>query len=814
MRARRALYPHARDASAAVARAPSPDRPVRPSLPLPLCAAAGAWLAVLAANRLILAVHIGSGVWGLDARAAAAGCALALCAAAAVGLRALPRAWRTRLACAAVGAAAGAAAGTVCLCATLATGSALEGRAASSLTFRVESDPQPSSTGDWHFEAAALGGPLPGRVWVDLPAETVPSGASPSLPAMGELVRVVGRWSALDALDEFDASLLERGVAARLRVMRWEACGFQGGVTGAIRALRGRMLESVDPYAGEARALAAGVVCGMQAALAAFSASDDFSDLGLTHLVAVSGSHLAVVASVAGSLMRRARSRPPVRLAVGAAVLAAYVVFTGLQPSAVRSWVMAALSLGATVAGRRAHALSGVGVAAFAMVLVDPTCAADMGFSLSVLSVFGLTAFSGLACGWVRALAPARLPDWVVEPLAMTCVAQAFTLPVVLPAFGTLAILSPLANVAVGPLVSALLVVGLACVPLSALLPSLAAFALAPCDALAALACLAARFLASAPVSVITVQAPAPVLFGLCAAAAAGVYAVWPAPPSRRAFALVCLAVLCAAAAVFIRWRVFAPARIVVLDVGQGDAIVVQDGPRAVLVDTGPGDAVCAALAREHVVHLDAVVLTHTDSDHAGGLDDLAGRVPVGEVVVARGVADQVRADPDLAAALEDAAGGRIEELDAGDGLNVGGFSLEAVWPRAPVEGGENEDSLVFVARYGGTSGPSALLTGDAESDVVEGLLAAGAVGEVDLLKVGHHGSAASTTPRMMEALDPDVAVASAGEGNRYGHPAPECVEAVRSSGAEFLCTMDCGDVEFRPMGAGFEVRCARGAGA
>ncbi len=69
---------------------------------------------------------------------------------------------------------------------------------------------------------------------------------------------------------------------------------------------------------------------------------------------------------------------------------------------------------------------------------------------------------------------------------------------------------------------------------------------------------------------------------------------------------------------------------------------------------------------------------------------------------------------------------------------------------------------------------------------MVEGLLAAGAVGEVDLLKVGHHGSAASTTPRMMEALDPDVAVASAGEGNRYGHPAPECVEAVRSSGAEF----------------------------
>lgn len=809
MRARREPFPHVRGTTAG-GRTCSPDLPVRPSLPIPLCAAAGAWTAVLAVNRLLLAAHGGGDVLGLDPLSVAVAGAFALCAATAAAARIVPAAFRPHLACAAVGTVAGAVAGTVCLSATLAAGPALEGRAASSLAFAVESDPQLSSTGDWHFEATAIDGASRVRVWADLPGEGNPAGTRPAVPAMGEVVRVVGRWSSLDPLDEFDASLLSRGVASRLRVMHWEPCGFQDGAAGAIRAVRGRVLESIDPYAGEARALTAGVVCGMQAALAAFPVSGDFSDLGLTHLVAVSGSHLAVVASIAGALMRRARSRPVFRLAVGAALLAVYVVFTGLQPSAVRSWVMAVLALGATVAGRRAHALSAVGVAAFAMVLVDPSCAADMGFSLSVLSVFGLAVFSGLATCWIKRLTFRGFPDWAVEPLAMTCVAQAFTLPVVLPAFGALAILSPFANVVVGPLVSSLLVVGLVCVPLSMLAP----FALVPCDVLAGLACRTARFVASAPVSVLTVDVPGPVLFAAVAAVSTVLYVAWPAPPSRRSFALGSLAVLCVCSVVFAKWRLFAPARIVVLDVGQGDAILVQDGSRAVLVDTGPGDAVCAALARQHVVHLDAVVLTHTDSDHAGGLDDLAGRVPVDEVVVARGVAAQLRAEEGLASALDDTARGRVEEVDAGDVLSVGRFALEVVWPREPVEGGENEDSLVCVANYGGAAGgPNALLTGDAEAGVIESLVDEGAVGEVDLLKVGHHGSAASTTPHMLDGLEPDVAVASAGAGNRYGHPAPECVETVESSGAKFLCTIDCGDVEFRPLNTGFEVRCARGAG-
>ncbi len=807
-------FPRERDAEAAGRSPRASGVPVRPSLPCTLGALGGAWGAVLAVDAALVVQRTGERWAGLDPRAALV-CALAgafaLCALAAV---LVPR-MRPVCALAAAGAVAGALSGALALGATLSQGDGLLSRAVSAWSFRVETDPQESSTGRWHFEADVLDadGRWAGRVWVDVAASAaLDDEGAPALPPMGAVVGLVGTWEGLDLADEFDASLAKRGVATRVSAVRCAETGFQEGLVGAVRALRGRLVGALDPYSGEARALTAGVVCGMQAALAGFEASDDFADLGLSHLVAVSGSHLAVFAALVAALARRSHTRPAARLAVTGTLLALYVVFTGLQPSAVRSWVMAVLALGAAVAGRRAHAASAVAVAALAMLLVQPSCAANMGFTLSVLSVVGLTVFAGIAGAWARALLPARLPGQVSEPLALTTVAQAFTLPVTLPAFGTLAVLSPLANVVAGPLVSALLVAGLACVPLAAALPWTGALLL-PCDLLAGATCRLAALMAAAPVAVLTVDAQGPSLFCLLGAVCAAVYLVWPAP-SRRVAACVLGAALLVGGCLYVSWRLFAPARIVVLDVGQGDAILVQDGAGALLVDTGPDDAVCYALAREHVVHLDAVLLTHTDADHAGGLDDLAGRVPVDCVVVAEGVARAVGdEDADLWAAMGEVAGGDVREVSAGDVLTVGGFELEVVWPRSPVAGDENEDSVVAVARWGADGSGrrmSVLLTGDAEDSVVGPLAASGAVGQVDVLKVAHHGSAASTSQATLTILDPAVAVASAGEGNRYGHPTEECVSTLEASGALFLCTAGCGDVELRPARDGVEVSCAR----
>lgn len=262
----------------------------------------------------------------------------------------------------------------------------------------------------------------------------------------------------------------------------------------------------------------------------------------------------------------------------------------------------------------------------------------------------------------------------------------------------------------------------------------------------------------------------------------------------------------CGMAALLARWRFFAPARIVVLDVGQGDAILVQDGAAALLVDAGPDASVTQALAREHVLHLDAVVLTHLHEDHVGGVDDLVGSVGCGQVLVGEGVAESE--SEELCSAIADLTGSEAGELSHGDELVVGGFSLRVISPTEPTDGGENEDSLELVVSYAdGGRELTALLTGDAERDRTGEALARGEVGDVDLLKVGHHGSAVSLSAEEARVLDPEVSVASAGEGNRYGHPTSECVDILEGAGSLFLCTKDVGDVEVRPGRSGPVVR-------
>lgn len=563
-----------------------------------------------------------------------------------------------------------------------------------------------------------------------------------------------------------------------------------GSLSGPLEAFREAVLGAIGPKGDDARALCAGIVCGHTTYLSGSQASDAFSACGLSHLVAVSGGHLVLLSELFRRVLAALHVRRSLRIPLLAAVCCAYAVFTGCAPSAVRSAVMVLASSAAAAGGRRPHGISGLSVAAACMAVADPGCVFDMGFQLSVLSVL----FLGLFSSYVRwHLENAGLPEGLSEALSCTLCAQWATIPLTVPVFGEVSLISPLANLLVAPLMNGVLSMGIILFPLSAALPPLEVVA-EVVVALARSSIFLADLLAGVPAACIGVDGGSglPVLlYG----AAAIVYIRWK-PHTGGCARMGALAILAAMLAWVLAWTRFAPAQVVVMDVGQADAILIRDGSSAVLVDAGVDEGCARALARSHVYRLDAVMITHWDRDHCGGLEELLRTVAVDRLIVAEGAVSSMPDDVDRAYR------GPVEEIRCGDAVVCGRFLATAMWPLAPVSGDQNADSIVLSLDYrDGASSFRMLLCGDAEAPQTN--MVADAIGDIDVLKLGHHGSRQSVDDPLMVALTPEVAIASAGEGNPYGHPDEECAAVLERHAVRMLCTAECGDITVEPDDTG-----------
>lgn len=688
--------------------------------------------------------------------------------------------------------------------------------------FHVTSDPSKTKTGyrcRAHAGIAREGGQadrcsfhadVSGDVWLQTsePLE------------LGDTLRCVGRFKPAPH-DDFGIGCRRQGVWGTLNVLHVQSVRHSTGLPGLVREARERASGSFDPYSCAERAVLAGSVTGERLALQEQGIDELFRRCGVSHLVAVSGSHLAVVAGIAEAISLRLGLGPRVRCAVVLLSSGAFVLFCGAPVSALRAWAMVASSLGALVVGRRSHALSSVCLVALVMAALDPSLSGQLGYLLSVSAVAGLCLFSRYAAYALEELAPApRLPRPIprglqrrfcrawrcgLDALGATLVAQAATGPITAGVFAEVSPVSPLANILLGPLFTGVVAEGVVAASLTGL-PLVQALPLRLADTTCGAALTVLRALSALPWSYVSSGklALAQAIAGTSILCAVAIW--WPKIRARRVWGYAsCVALfLCA---LFIRWRWFAPARICVLDVGQGDAILVQDGGSAVLVDAGNPGALMDPLIQAHVLHLDALVITHLHADHYGGAQDLADGMGCDRVFLGEGVTEHEPVE--LCEATQKLGG--VQELSYHDQIRVGGFELRVVSPTCSTDGLQNEDSIVMSVTYRGTAGKlDALLTGDAEKDQLAAVIQRGDAGDVDFLKVGHHGSEVSLTSYEARTLDPEVSVASAGEGNSYGHPRAECVDALTKAGSWFLCTKDAGTVEIRPGNDGPRVKASK----
>ncbi|WP_283170412.1 DNA internalization-related competence protein ComEC/Rec2 [Curtanaerobium respiraculi] len=526
--------------------------------------------------------------------------------------------------------------------------------------------------------------------------------------------------------------------------------------------------------------------------------------VGLAHLAAVSGAHLALIAGMAALLLRAMRVPRPASAIALSGFITVYVLFTGASHSAIRAALMAVCGLSAFFVKRRPSALSALSLCAIALIAANPFIALSASFALSASATLGIVVFARYAGAWVRAMCKGRFRP-VADAFGLTLAANACTAGISIPLFSQLPLISLVSNLLVAPLFAIMCGGGSLCVAASLIAPCCSNLAIGCAIAAGEAACSIVHALAHVPCGCI--PASADLAMGVLATVvgATAVWRWWPTPRCADGWGAFSALAAIALAGLFVLPDVHG-CEIVMLDVGQGDALLIRSGRHAMLVDTGTNDSLLlAGLARHDARALDAVLITHADDDHCGSLPALLDAVPTGCVCVA---GDLLADDSESCARLRrNLPAGRVEALHAGDAIFWGGFSAEVLSPERFVDGGGNADSIVMAVACDcdrdGSIDMRALFTGDAEADILHSVDGRSPIGPVDILKVPHHGSRAGVDVEMAESLRPRVALVSVGEGNGYGHPSSQVVDLLREEGAAVYRTDEQGDVvcALRPRG-------------
>lgn len=518
--------------------------------------------------------------------------------------------------------------------------------------------------------------------------------------------------------------------------------------------LRGRVRESAAGWRSPGAALVSGFLIGDIERLPPIH-REQLTAAGLSHFVAVSGSNVALFLGLWWLVTAPLASSPRTRAVTGVVGIALFVMVTRWEPSVLRAGAMVAVLLvgravGIPLSGWGSLAIAVVGLVAFDASIVD-----NVGFQLSVAATVGLLAGSGLLSE--------RGPRWLTAPLGATVAAQAAVAPLLLAHFGTVPILSPLANLVAGPLVALSTTVG----GIGVLLDSdhLMRVAVGVAEMVVRIAVVASTF-------------PAVGWTGMTLGTLLGLSIA-----HRRTRVPAIGATLVVAVVLFLQAPGDGPS-VTVFDVGQGDSILLTGAAgERILVDGGPDPRVLARkLSQAGVRRLDLVIISHRHADHVTGLSAVLGVLEVGEVWWAPH--DEVGAmAPTLALIEQHSIPLRVPKV--GSTYRVGTVEIAILGPRRRYAS-PNDASLVVVAEVDGVR---VALVGDIETYAQEDL---GPI-DADILKVPHQG-AATSSPDWLAASAGRVAVVSVG-ANDYGHPAEWVLEVLEATGATLCRTDRDGDV-------------------
>ncbi|MHB1050827.1 MAG: DNA internalization-related competence protein ComEC/Rec2 [Bacteroidota bacterium] len=528
-----------------------------------------------------------------------------------------------------------------------------------------------------------------------------------------------------------------------------------------------------------------------------------FMNTGTIHVLAVSGSHVILVVTIAYVVLGLMRFPGKIKIVLTLIALIYYTFLTGAAPSIVRASIMAGIVLVGKFFQQKTDSYNVLGLSAVLIYLYDPKQLFDVGFQLSFSAVFSMVYFYPKLNAMIKKI-PEPLEEFrIITPLwqlfALSLAAQIGTIPFTAYYFGKISIVSLFANLLVVPIVGLIVTIGLTGALLGTISMWIAAMFSEVNDLLA-------RF------TLIFVKLAEQVPFALIDTATFG----W----KETALYSAVIAYLVNLRNVIVRKRImFAvltganffvysamteplnPAlRVTFLDVGQGDGAVIRfPSGETYVIDGGPISAgydageriVGPYLRRNGIRRVDAIVTTHPHADHLGGVPYLMRNFDVGSTIDAgQRLSSKLFRDYD---SLESGVS-RITAR-AGTIASIGNARIYYLHPTHRFIDDDssdgysdiNESSVVFKLQYGTTT---FLFTGDAEAESEHHLISVyGDFLNADVLKAGHHGSSTSSTEDFVSIVAPDHAVVSVAKFNKFRHPSRTVIERLRRSGASVYRT-------------------------